>query len=95
MAEESVARVIPRPSKNTIICRTIIFVSSPYIVTSEKMTNGSYCQTKYRMRLGNELSPFHCKEMSTSRRLRNFLIFGIHCYRKLIASTAFSGLMSI
>jgi hypothetical protein len=59
MAEESVARVIKRPSKNTMICSTIIVVSSPYIVTTDKMTNGSYCQTMNRMRLGNELSPLH------------------------------------
>jgi len=38
-------------------CSTIIFVSSPYIVNAEKMMDGSYCQTKNRMRLGNELSP--------------------------------------
>ena len=57
IADESVARVSPRPTKNTMTCSTIIFVSSPYIVNAEKMTDGSYCQTKNRMRLGNELSP--------------------------------------
>jgi hypothetical protein len=58
IAEESVVRVSPRPSKNTMICNTIMLVSSPYIVTTEKTANGSDSQMKNRARLGKELHPW-------------------------------------